>query len=208
VTGAGLFLFSLDDEFQKWVRENRTASSEDLARYFSHLGDGFFLAGLMTGLYAAGEFFQKNSLRKTALLSLESWLTSAAFVLVLKSALGRARPQSGASSTEFHPFSIRANHTSFPSGHATSAFAVATTLADQSQETWVDLLSYSLASLVALSRVQADKHWISDVFAGSAIGYFTAKKICRLNRDSEGRHWGMAFQLFEERSAFTISFAF
>lgn len=43
---------------------------------------------------------------------------------------------------------------------------------------------YGLAALAAWSRVEDGKHWVSDVAAGSAIGYFTADKVLKLH---EGR---------------------
>ena len=36
---------------------------------------------------------------------------------------------------------------------------------------WVGIASYGLASLVGLSRLGLDKHWASDVFVGSILGY-------------------------------------
>ncbi|NQD36830.1 phosphatase PAP2 family protein [Permianibacter sp. IMCC34836] len=69
---------------------------------------------------------------------------------------------------------------SFPSGHATEAFAYATEAArniddygwSPSQQLWWDIGVYSLASSVAWARVEAQGHYPTDVLAGAAVGHF------------------------------------
>lgn len=63
--------------------------------------------------------------------------------------------------------------TSFPSGHASAAFAVATMQASfrpKQAPFW-----YAGATLIGASRVQLNRHYWHDVIAGAALGYFTAK---------------------------------
>ena len=208
VIGAGLLIYYVDQDIQQWVQDHRSSSSEDIFKAITHLGDGVVLIGLMTALYVSGEVSDNNSLRKTALLSLESWLTTGIIVRGLKSVVGRARPWTGESSHSFHPFSTRSRFASFPSGHASSAFAVATVIADQAKKVYIDILAYSLATLVAISRVHIDKHWSSDILVGSAIGYFVAKKICALDRNRDSNKVKINFQLSRQRQAFSLTFSF
>ncbi len=208
VLGAGLLLYSVDQDVQQWVQDHRSSSSEDIFEAVTHLGDGVVLIGLMTALYVSGEVSDNNSLRKTALLSLESWLTTGIIVRGIKSVAGRARPWTGESSHSFHPFSTKSRFASFPSGHASSAFAVAAVIADQSKEAYIDILAYSLATLVAISRVHLDKHWASDILVGSAIGYFVGKKICALDRNRDSKKVKLSFQLSRQRQAFSLTFSF
>ncbi|MCB9388410.1 MAG: phosphatase PAP2 family protein [Acidimicrobiia bacterium] len=56
---------------------------------------------------------------------------------------------------------------SFPSGHAASAFAAAVVLADDDP---LGPFYYALAGLVAYSRVHTRMHHASDVLVGSVIG--------------------------------------
>jgi len=121
---------------------------------------------------------------------------------------GRARPSTGESSHSFHPFSTRSRFASFPSGHASSAFAVATVIADQSNKTYIDVLAYSLATLVAISRVHIDKHWASDILVGSAIGYFVAKKISALDKNRDLNKVKLGFQFSRQRQAVSLTFSF
>lgn len=62
---------------------------------------------------------------------------------------------------------------SFPSGHATAAFAAATMLARYQPKQ--KLLWYGGASLIAWSRVKKRRHYWHDVVAGAAVGYLTAR---------------------------------
>ena len=61
-------------------------------------------------------------------------------------------------------------HNSFPSGHATQAFAVFITLALFFKKNINKLLFLSIALLAAYSRVYLSQHWLVDVTIGSLIG--------------------------------------
>ena len=81
-----------------------------------------------------------------------------AVTYILKPTIDRTRPNGG--------------HMSFPSGHATSAFAGAAFL--QRRFGWrLGIPAYGLASYVAYSRVETKQHYTSDVVAGAAIGVAT-----------------------------------
>ncbi|MGD0340781.1 MAG: phosphatase PAP2 family protein, partial [Bacteroidales bacterium] len=67
---------------------------------------------------------------------------------------------------------------SFPSGHAATAFSIATVFASEySDIKVVPVISYSLASLVGITRLTEHKHWASDVFIGSLLGYACGKQV-------------------------------
>jgi len=208
VAGTGVLLFALDQNIQDWVQKRRTGTSNDVFKGINNLGSGLYVGGLLAALYATGEISRENSLRKTALLSLESWLTSAVFTTGVKFIFGRARPWTGESSHSFHPFSVRSAHNSFPSGHACTAWAVATTISDQTDSPIVDGLAYTLASLVSFSRVHNNDHWASDAFVGSAVGYFMAKKVCALNRRQSKEKLSFSFQVSKEGQALSLSLKF
>jgi membrane-associated phospholipid phosphatase len=85
---------------------------------------------------------------------------------------------------------------------------VATVIADQSKKVYIDILAYSLATLVAISRVHIDKHWASDILVGSAIGYFVAKKISALDRNRDSKKMKLSFQFSRQRQAFSLTYYF
>jgi membrane-associated phospholipid phosphatase len=208
VVGAGLVLGLADQGIRDSVLERRTQGSHDFFRVVTRFGDGAYLGGFLAGLFAAGQVSGNDGLRKTAWLGVESYLASSVFSTVLKYAVGRARPGAEEGSHSFHPFNKRSSWTAFPSGHATSVWSVATVIADRTDNGFVDAACYGIAAVTSLSRIHEDKHWASDVLVGSAIGYFTAKKICALNRGDEGPKLTASFGPVRGGQAVTLSLFF
>jgi membrane-associated phospholipid phosphatase len=176
-TGA---LFTVDEPYSRSIRGIELPKTAD--GIVAQFGNGFFLVGLNAAFYLAGEFLGNPGLRTMALVGMESFLTASAVVLVIKGLVGRARPSARETSASFHPLALQGRYTSFPSGDAAGAFAVAAVIADRSESTLIEALVYGLAGLAALNRVHDGKHWVSDVAAGSAIGWFIGRKIAGLNR--------------------------
>jgi len=208
VAGLGAAVMTQDEDIRDWVLRKRTETSLDASSFVRPFGNGGVLAALTLGLYAAGEVAHAPGLRKTSLLGLQSFLTTSAFTTVLKSVVGRSRPRAGAGASDFHPFSFTSSRTSFPSGDSAAAWSVATVIADQTDSAVVDVLCYGLATLVAAWRVHDDKHWASDAFLGSAIGYFTAKKICRLHNRRDGPSFAAGLAWQNGRPAISLSLSF
>lgn len=62
---------------------------------------------------------------------------------------------------------------SFPSGHAATAFLLAACIALYAQRPmrdWRALAALALASAIGLSRIAVGAHWLGDVLAGAAVG--------------------------------------
>ena len=208
VAGAGALFFVFDQRIKEWVDSNNTGQFDSAWEFVTNAGNGVFLGGLLASYYVAGEIFRLDNMRKIALLGVESFVISGVLVGLLKYSIGRARPFTGESRLSFHPFSSTSRYYSFPSGHAVSAFSVATVIAEYSKEFFVDVFAYGMAALVAMSRVHKSKHWISDVFIGSAIGFFIGKKISDLNRSNRAGRLKIGFQLGSQKRAFSLSYSF
>lgn len=205
---AGFGLYAADSDIQDWMFKQKSTTSEDVSRFVSTFGHGLFLAPFLTSLYLVGEVGEEESLRRTALLGLESWVVSGVLVTGIKFVTGRARPKTEEDSSTFRPLASSSRFRSLPSGHAASAFAVASVIAGESEDFSLDFLAYSLAVLAALSRVHDNEHWASDVFLGSALGYFVGKKISKLNRKRESGSLRISFQFSAERQALCLSLSF
>lgn len=123
---------------------------------FSHLWVMLALARALRG----GEENERAARRLLAAAPLESLLVNVG----LKSLFARRRPVSAI----VHPHPFRQPLTSsFPSGHATSAFMSATLLSEKDA---LGPLYFLAATVVALSRIHTKIHHASDVVAGALIG--------------------------------------
>lgn len=67
---------------------------------------------------------------------------------------------------------------SFPSGHASNAFAAATVVSHYYGRKW-GIPLFVLSTFVSLSRLEAGKHWPSDLVAGAALGYISGSTAIR-----------------------------
>ncbi len=134
-------------------------------------------------LFAGSLLTRNERFQDAAFTSLEALLFANAFTNALKFAVGRARPPQGDAS-DFRPFTP--GFTSFPSGHATTAFALLTPwlLYYPGLQTSALVL---LAGGTAFSRLAYNVHWMTDVLAGSAIGFTTAFFLTRRHRRSAER---------------------
>ena len=68
---------------------------------------------------------------------------------------------------------------SFPSSHTSQAFLTATLLHEQygRQYPWVSVSGYAVATTTGVMRVMGNKHWVTDVLAGGAIGFLSAETV-------------------------------
>lgn len=66
------------------------------------------------------------------------------------------------------------SYESFPSGHATTGFAVFFILAMFFRQTYLKVICFLFALLVAYSRVYLSQHFLMDIFAGSVLGTIVA----------------------------------
>ncbi|QPJ62790.1 MAG: phosphatase PAP2 family protein [Candidatus Nitronauta litoralis] len=181
IGGTTVALGFLDEKVHEEIEENPSKARKDFLKVGEVVGDGGYAAAYLSLFYLTGLFRDDEELKSTALLATESFLISGAFTLTLKHLIGRERPNNTTEADDFAgPFA--GEGLAFPSGHTTTAFAIATVFAKQyERHIWVPPLAYTLATMTALSRVNENVHWTSDVFFGAAIGYFTAAALHKLH---------------------------
>ena len=188
VAGVTGIFFVLDEEIRDDFQSEQSAFIEDFSSVFEPFGNAGFTIPALIGFYIYGQYKENEKIERTALLAAESYLVTALFTTVIKTMVGRQRPFSGEGADIFKGPSTGKN--SFPSGHTSSAFAIATVVANEyGHVPMVTPISYGLATLTGLSRIHDDDHWASDVFFGAALGYFTSKTILRLHSNKKGRHF-------------------
>lgn len=124
--------------------------------------------GILT--YGAGLLTGSAGVRATGRVMLESLASAGLAALTMRYLTGRSRPFTGDGPWNFHPVGWTHDHQSFPSGHATAAFAFSTVLAERSGTTWSRILFYGLGTVAAAARVRNNQHWTSDVAMGALLG--------------------------------------
>lgn len=174
-TAVVVALYATDRQTSDRVQEHRSSSTDQFAKTITPFG-GHRALELSALMIAAGAGMHDMNLRDAGRDSLQSEIWAAGVVTpLLKRAFGRARPVQNEGSHSFHP--LNAHFESFPSGHATNAFAFATAVAGHYDGWVVPTIVYTLASGVAMSRVNDHVHFASDVVAGALIGHVVAKGI-------------------------------
>jgi membrane-associated phospholipid phosphatase len=121
----------------------------------------------VAGAFTAGRFSSRPRFRAMSYDLLDAFVVNGAFTTVLKLGVGRERPNGE-------------DDKSFPSGHTSNAFAVAA-VAERHYGWKVGVPAYTVAALVGVSRLQRNKHYLSDVVAGATLGYVVGRTVVRVN---------------------------
>jgi membrane-associated phospholipid phosphatase len=176
----GLVMLADEEISDTWRDDIRSSSTDDLSDIFRVFGETEAILLGAAALYGSAAIFDLPQEREAGLLVAQSYLLSALLTEGLKRSIGRGRPENNQNDA-FSFFESGSSNRSMPSGHATHAFAVAATLTEVYGEDapWLRWVAYPTATLTALSRVNDDRHWASDVIVGGAIGYFIGKMVAR-----------------------------
>ena len=149
----------------------------------SQAGAVYSLAAAAGTFYFVGRAKNDYRARETGLLSAEAMIDSLVVEGALKGITRRGRPLDGRERSEFFD-----GGSSFPSGHATQAWAVATVIAHEYKDRpLVQIAAYGMASAVSVARFTGHKHYLSDVLAGSALGWGVGRYVYTAHhRNSSG----------------------
>ena len=134
---------------------------------FTYVGDGIF-AIVLSLLYLI--WFRSN---KTGWMILYAFLLSGIVAQILKIIFPSPRPKlffEHVNIVSFIDGVTLSNSSSFPSGHTTTAFAVATVLVLVLKNTKLQLVILFIALIVGYSRIYLGQHFLGDVLAGMFIG--------------------------------------
>jgi membrane-associated phospholipid phosphatase len=194
-----------DKQIANEIREpeaqlNRTAGRA--ASTFNFLGSpGTLVAGV--AMYGVGRIGHFDRVADLGLHSTEAIVLSAGVTYVIKGLAGRQRPShAGVNDPDDFAFGggfTSGGSSSFPSGHATAAFATATVVTLETHRWWpkstwyIAPIMYGGASMVGVARLYSNAHWASDVVMGAGIGTLMGLKVFRYNHltheDNRANHW-------------------
>jgi len=142
-----------------WVNRN---GPDQVFEYGNFLGNGAIHAGAGLSLYLGGKLFHKPGWAALGSDIFSAQAIADIMSTSLKVALSRTRPNGA-------PYS-------FPSGHASVAFASAGVIANR-YGLVPGIIAEATAGYVGLSRLQENKHYISDVMAGCLLGNYVAYEV-------------------------------
>lgn len=160
LSGAGvtvLLLHQFDEKVQTYSQK-KGLLSEDLSHILDFYGGGVAYPLTLVGTGAIsclqGDSWEEG-IRKSKYIVTSLGIT-ATITEIFKISVGRKRPNG-------------ANRKSFPSGHTSGSFAIASVL-DQLYGQKIGVSAYIVAGFVGVQRIHDNKHWLTDVIAGAALG--------------------------------------
>ena len=162
-TGGGLALAAhpFDDDVNHKLVGNSTA--ENIFKAGEILGDLGTLLGSASTVYAFGRIKDEPRVSHIGMDLIQSLAMSEALTQTLKYTTRRERPDGSSKN-------------SFPSGHAADTFAFATAL--ERHLNWKYAVpAYIFSSYVALSRLPANRHWLSDAVFGASVGIIAGRTV-------------------------------
>ncbi len=166
----------LDQELRNVVDRNSGGSVLRVAKAVAPFGAEYSF-GVLGAFFLSGEVLKNQKALSVAEDGLASSLIAAGVISpILKVTISRQRPNLAEST-----FDRDHGGRSFPSGHATQAFAVASVIAAHYDSPWVKVAAYGLAGLVGLARMEQGVHYASDVLAGALIGTAVGNAVVRFN---------------------------
>jgi membrane-associated phospholipid phosphatase len=129
------------------------------------IGSPGVVAGTVGGLFYLGRRSSDPTFRAMTYSLAQANVVTAGLTAAAKGIVSRERPN-------------EQNRASFFSGHSSSMFTSAAVLAEyHSPRVYVP--AYAVATLVAASRIEKNKHRLSDLTIGAAVGYIAGKAAVR-----------------------------
>lgn len=156
------------------------------------IGNPLVPGGIAVTLYAAGRIAGHPKTANTGLYLTEALFTTYASTLIVKFAVHRRRPNDE-------------NSRSFPSGHASGMFTLASLL-DKRYGAKVGIPLYAVAAYVAFSRVRMRKHFPTDVVAGATLGILVGRSF--VPEKPSGSRIGLQPVLYRDIYAVNLRLAF
>jgi membrane-associated phospholipid phosphatase len=165
--GAGVFLHPTDTTTKDFfVKSDRI---EEIGGIGNVIGKTAVLAAGLSASYAVAKATGDERLRGFSFTAAEAMLFQNLVTWGVKNAVGRERPDG-------------TGHTSFYSGHTANAFTMAAVF-DRFYGYRKGLPAYIVAGLIGVSRLESDKHYVSDVVVGAIVGTMIGRSFGRTGNE-------------------------
>lgn len=182
IVGVGVALYAVDQEITDGFHRSH---ENDFYRVPVDVGEGleglgypgrtfpYYIGGTVVGMA-----FGLEPVQQVGLEILETQFISGGIRNLATLLIGRRREHEGFGPRKFE-FD---GGTSFPSGHTSSAFQIATILSEHVDRAPATAVLYAAALAVCMQRVDSRSHWPSDVYFSAIEGTLTARTVVRRNR--------------------------
>ncbi len=148
-----------------------------------------YAVGVVAGFYAVGLMTDNEKTVHVGEDLISASLISATINQTIKVTVNRFRPRDDQGVVNLQGYSGLNNNSSFPSGHTTEAFTLASVIASSYEDDpWVAYGVYSVAGMVGIARMYLDAHWASDVVASAFIGTWIGKSVVSHNKSMRGNN--------------------
>jgi len=167
--------FGVDDRVQRHFADPSNTIKH--ANTFSNAGAAAF-AGVVATQYLWGIRSHDDHLKESGFLAGEAAIDSLLLTELAKGISRRERPTEGTGQGRFFQ-SNSAFSSGFPSQHAAAAWSIATVIAHEYPGIFTKIVAYGGATAIGAARIAGESHFTSDVFIGSALGYFVGREVYR-----------------------------
>lgn len=161
-----LFSQNLDIKLLRQINEHRNTHLDGTFKTISNSVSPISV-GVPILIFGTGLIEKNQELEQKGLVVAESFLVTTLVATGLKHAVNHTRPYE--TYPDIQKLSAGGN-SSFPSGHTSDAFSMATSLSLEFPHWYVIAPSYTYAALVGYSRMHLGVHYPSDVLAGALVG--------------------------------------
>jgi membrane-associated phospholipid phosphatase len=177
---ATLFSQNPDIRILRSINSSEKLPSDGFFHFISN-SDAWLVVGIPVVEGTAGLIKKDDELFRNACVTITAVALTSGITEVLKYSINRARP------FKTYPDITKKSaggSPSFPSGHTSGAFALATSISLSYPKWYIIVPSYAWAGTVGFSRMDLGVHYPSDVLAGAIVGtgsawltYYINKKL-------------------------------
>lgn len=163
---ATLFSQNLDIRILRSINSSERLPSDRFFQFISN-SDSWLVVGIPVAAGTAGFIKKDDVLFRNACVTLAAVAVNSGITVALKYTINRDRP------FKTYPDITKKSagrSPSFPSGHTSGAFALATSLSLSYPKWYIIVPSYTWAGSVGFSRMDLGVHYPSDVLAGAIVG--------------------------------------
>ena len=161
-----LFSQNLDIRILRSINSSRSLPSDRFFQFVSN-SNAYFVIGIPATIGTISLIKHDDQLFRNTCVTVATLAIASGITEIMKYSINRDRP------FKTYPDITRKSDVrspSFPSGHTSSSFALATSLSLSYPKWYIIVSSYTWAGTVAFSRMDLGVHYPSDVLAGAIVG--------------------------------------